>query len=284
VLIFATSLVNAEELGPYIGFYKGKGGSAEYHLTFNFGIEQWENNKQSTNQYQKWFLRASFPQPATKKRTTRCSLERLVITMWPETSLGTVISQHNHYQEDGTLKLQRVDWEKGILDFSIALADLSTIEIALRMGLKNDRIYLKSFNAIGIARGMFSDTMTAIEYKIPKYTYTLDVPVKMTGLRSENDKKWDDMIGTLSEEDQIAWEKSKAEGAKCVDKEFDGNLKKIIPDSETRETDLTLEEKAKLEAAFFEQFNKCLSKSSISRDGQAKIANEIKRTLRESFK
>lgn len=129
VLVLSPSLVKAQELGLMMGTYRGKGESAEYHLTFRFGIEQWEDNKPSTFRYQQWFLRALFPEPLEEKRVTWCDLERVVIDRWQKESGGTVISSHWHSTTDGNLKFKNVNLAKGIFDFNIVLNDLSTIEI-----------------------------------------------------------------------------------------------------------------------------------------------------------
>jgi len=294
MLVLLPSLVNAEEFGPHIGSYNGKGASANYHLYFNFGIEQWEGDRRNSIRYQQWFLQADFPDPISKKTNTWCNLERIIIDKWEKGHIQTIIGVRNHSPENGTLKFQRLDWAKGVFDCSIVLDDLSTIEIMLRMKLKDGAIWLQSFKAVGIARGIFSDTMTTIEYRIPKYTYTLNVPIEMRGLRSEEDKKTDDMLSTLSKEDQIAWEKFRVEippKCKTLNKTFadEETLKKIMPDYEKRKPELdkggpfTLEERTKLEAIFVEEWAKCMSKSSISKDGQTKISNEMKRSFREAF-
>ncbi len=48
--------------------------------------------------------------------------------------------------------------------------------------------------------------MEAIEYRIPEYTYTLDIPVRMRGLKSESDKRWEEMLQSLSQQDRAIWE------------------------------------------------------------------------------
>jgi hypothetical protein len=295
VLVLSASLVNAEELGPYIGFYNGKGESAKYTIMCSFGVEQWEDNKQSTFRYQQWHFTVSYPDVVTKQRSTSCVLERTVFDgLDRNTALGAIVASRMHSQTDGTLKLHRVDWKKGILDFTIVFDDMSTAEIMLRMKYKDGAIYLESFKAAGIARGILSDTIRPIEYRIPKYTYTLNVPIKMQGLHSEEDKKRDDMLSTMSKEDQIAWEKFEAEmpmKCKSLDKTLtdEETLKRIMPDYERRKPELdkggpfTPEERAKLEAIFHEEWTKCISKSSLSVDGRSKISNEMERSFREAF-
>lgn len=279
IMILFYSVAQGEELGPYIGYSKGKGANVEYHLTFNFGIEQWEEGKLSTFRYQQWLLQCAYPDPGTGQAQTWCSLNRTVIDKWSEAMGGTVISTHKHYSAEETLKLRRINWQRGELDFHIILTDGSTIEVMLRMKFKDNSIHLDSFKAIGIARGILTDTMVPLEYKIPRYTYTLNVPVEMIGLRSKKDKKWDDMIATLSKQDQESWKKFIAKSDKecrAFDK-FDDQLKKIIPNYEKRQSDiekgagLTPEEKNKLGNYFAEEFGKCIANSGVSKDGQKKI-------------
>jgi hypothetical protein len=294
-LILSTSIVNAEELGPYLGHYKGKGETTEYTLMFPFGIEQWENDKKSTYRYQQWLFMISYPDILTKKWTIGITLERTIFDgVDNKFGIGAVASSRTHSQADGTLQLRGVDPKRGIVDFTIVFDDTSTAEVMLRMKFKDGSVYLDSFKAVGIARGVLSDTMTPIEYRIPKYTYTLNVPIKMHGLREEGAKEWDDMLSTLSKEDQIAWEKFRFEmptKCKTLNKTFadEETLKKIMPDYEKRKPELdkggpfTPEERNKLEAIFVEEWAKCISKSSISKDGQSKISNEMKRSFNEAF-
>jgi len=289
VVILSYSVAQCEELGLYIGYFKGKGTNAEYNLTFNFGIEQWENEKLSTFRHQKWFLDCSYPDPLTRKPNTSCSLERTIIDNWGKTSPGVVIGTRNHNTLDGTLKLLDAQWQRGKLDFNIVLDDNSTIEVMLRMKLKDGSIYLDSFKAISIARGILSNSMSSIEYKIPKYTYILNVPFEMIGLRSMDAKKWDDMIASLSKQDQASWDKFKTTSAqKCraLDKTTDEQvLKKIIPNYERRKSELdkgaelTPEEKNKVADYFAEEFAKCLANSGISKNGQKKIVDSLKQSF-----
>ena len=198
----------------------------------------------------------------------------------------SAITTHEHYSLDETLKFVSVNWQRGELDFNVVHKDKSTIEVMLRMKFKDGSIYLGSFKAIGIARGIFTDSMVPLEYKIPKYTYIMDVPVEMRGFRSMDDKKWDDMIATLSRQDQISWEKFKATiGTKCkiFDKIPDEELmKKIIPNYERRKpeldkgAELTLEEKSSWGNYVAEEYAKCLANSGISKDGQKKIVDLLK--------
>jgi hypothetical protein len=67
-------------------------------------------------------------------------------------------------------------------------------------------IYLTSFKAVGIG-GVLSGALEAIEHRIPKYTYTLNLPVVIRGMKSEEDKELDEMIGSLSHQDRLVYER-----------------------------------------------------------------------------
>jgi hypothetical protein len=211
-----------------------------------------------------------------------------VIDKWAEKLLdGAMVTTHKHYSSDGTLRLNTVDWQKGKLDFTIVFTDKDTAEAMLRFKAKNNMLCLDSFKAYGIAKGWFSDSMAAIEYRIPKYTYILNIPMAMRGLRSMDDKRWDEMFATLSKDDQAAWQKSKLGSEKQCnlfdDKSWEQIKRKAIPDYEKRkqkldkEEGLTPEEERKIwEMIVDELWTKCFMKFGISSDGQKKIVNIIK--------
>lgn len=268
-----------------IGFEGGKDSTFNYNINFNFGIEQWEEGRLTTGRYQQWMLDCYL---YNKQSDTSCNLERVVIDKWAgELIGGAMVTTHKHYSSDGTLRLNAVDWQKGKLDFTIIFTDKDTAEVMLRFKTKNTMLCLDSFKSFGIAKGWFSDSMVAVEYRIPKYTYILSVPMAMRGLRSMDDKKWDEMFATLSREDQVAWQKFKAGSEKQCNlydnKSWEQIIRKVIPDYEKRilKTDeaepFTPEEEKKVQALWADELlAKCLSKFGISSDGQKKITNFIK--------
>ena len=189
---------------------------------------------------------------------------------------GTIIGQRSHYAADGTLKFVYVDWEAGKLDLQLTLDDRTTIEVKLRLQYRDNTIYLKDFQAIGIARGQFSDTMEAIEYRIPEYTYTLDIPVQMKGLKSEDDKKRDEMLRSLTEEDRLILEKMQSSDFVDID---ESRMKELIPDYEEIEAgsrDLSSEEVKMLGALMFENYEKYFGAQGFSEDGLKKILDFMK--------
>lgn len=262
-----SSLAQSEELGPIIGNINIDGSHSSYRLNFDFGIEQWEGGKLSTHRRQQWVLQCDYPELVTNRPNTWCSLKRVVIDEELTPRSGAIIGAHWHYSSDGTLKLLNADWERGRLEFIIVYSDKSTTEVMLRMKLKGNIIYLDGFKAMAIARGRLSGTITTIEYKIPQYTYALNVPVMMQGLRSMGDKEMDEMVASLSKEDQKIWEDFWANiYAKCK------NLNKVF--------EMQLVEKSKgLELLFAEELTKCLPNTKISAVGQKKITDTMKNSL-----
>lgn len=262
IIVGCVSTAQSYAADPFVGFITDDG---VYQLRFDFGIEQWEQEKLTNHRLQQWILRCSYP-VATTVHSTRCDLERLVIDKKLTPSSGDIINQHWHSVSDGTLKLVNVDWPKGVLDFTVVHTDQSTIEVMLRIKVTEKSLYLKSFKATGIARGFLSNSLTAIEYRIPKYTYMLNVPVEMNGLQPMADKEWDDLLTTLSKEDQKRWE------------DFRANLK----DCSTRKE----ETKQPGSPTVTEQINlmvddlvKCLSKSKLSVTAQKKIVDLLRKQL-----
>ena len=264
VLITFYSFAQSAEPELIIGSITGKGANSKYDLTFYFGIEQWEDGKLTTHRRQQWELHCSYPEPATNRQNTWCSLKRVVINEELTPGSGAIIGTTKHDSSDGTLRLINADWERGRLDFTIVYSDRGTTEVMLGMKREGNIFYLDSFKATAITRGTFVLTpLTTIEYRIPKYTYTLNVPVVMRGLKSTGAKEWDEMVATLSKEDQKAWEEFWANiSTRCK------NLNKIFA-----------EQPKKLDLVFAEELTKCLPNSKISAAGQKKIIDSMKKSL-----
>jgi len=189
---------------PGVGFVK----DGKYLLSVHFGIEQWEDGKKSTFRTQQWDLSCNSPSEFTEGGKTSCSLTRTVFDNWP--GLGTAIVQsHNHYVEDGTLRIRNADWRNGRLDLAVILPNLGKseepIEVAIRLAYERDSIYLDSFKAFGIHREVFGDSVVALEYRIPEYDYTMQLPVKIRGMKSEETRKRDELFRSLSAKDAELW-------------------------------------------------------------------------------
>ncbi len=184
ILAFQVGPVLAQsELGPRLGHII----EDEYSIQrTGVGIERYVEGKRQNDPFERWDFQCGKDSP----NETYCSVERTVFTNWAV--LGTVISRELHTTENGTLKLVYVDWEAGELDFQLIFLDGNTIEVKLRVQYQGGSIYLKDFQAMGIF--IMFDKMEAIEFRIPEYTYTRDIPVGMRGLKSEDDKRREEML------------------------------------------------------------------------------------------
>lgn len=169
---------------------------------------QYSDGKRWTSRFEKWDLICEYPSVFGNPDETYCHVERTRFLRLEDLDYETGIAQLLHSSVGGTLKLTNADWEKGKLDFQLVHDDGSTIEVMLRLRYENNSIHLKEFKAIGIVKGTLSDTMEVIEYRIPEYTYTLDMRVTMRGLKSESDKRQEELLQSLSPKDRAfgnAW-------------------------------------------------------------------------------
>lgn len=282
VLLVSSSLAHAQDRGLMVGIV---GNDRSYQLTTNFGIEQWEEGKLTTHRRQQWWLTCNYPEPIGKRPETWCSLDRVVIDQPLPPSPGSMIGAHKHFTSDGTLRIVRADWPSGILDFTIVLQDRSNIEVMARMNIRDNLIILDSFKATSIARGLWSGKMSTIDFKIPKYSYTLSTPIELRGIRTADDKEWDEMLATLSKQDQHLWQEFRANKLSgCItttNKSNDEVLRATIPNYETRKVEIekghaiTADEKSrisqKISLLFVDNVEKCLANSGISPSGKKKI-------------
>jgi hypothetical protein len=284
-IVSYSSIAQAQPAEPSVGFITDDGA---HQLTFDFGIEQWEQGKLTSHRVQQWFLQCSYPDPVTSQPSTSCWLYRTVIDRALTASSGDIISQQRHYSSDGTLKLLNIRWPNA-LDFTVVNTDRSTIEVMLRLTKKENNLYLDSFKATGIARGVFSNSLTAIDFKIPKYTYTLNVPVKMNGLRTREEKDWDDLLATMSNEDQKIWNNFRAAppkecGTSLLLPEGDF-INKISGGDPSRKAQiekgarLTDAERVRWGNLLADDWAKCLKPSKISAAGQKKIVELLRKQL-----
>jgi hypothetical protein len=160
----------------------------QYQVDTYFGIEQWEAGQRTAFRIQQWWFWCRYPEFPSAKPTTGCGLSRVVIDR-PAGLDGVVISQYQHDLSDGTLRMRKADWVGGRLDLQLMHQDKTTTEIWIDLAYHDKRIYLKSFRALRTLRAMVSGEGVTIEYRIPKYTYILDVPVEMRGLKPKEFKE-----------------------------------------------------------------------------------------------
>ena len=184
--------------------------SPTYSIAFDFGLEQWEEGKRVTQRYHLWTLTCD-----ANKRTgpvPSCDLDRVVHHDWG-TLAGWRAFNSNESTTNGKLKIVRADWEKGKLDFDVIHPRPDdTTHVFMDLEYKGSLIHLSSFRATSTFRGRLTGDVFTIDLKIPQYTYTLNLPIEMRGLKGRSAKLWDEMITTLSPQDRAAWERIKRQG------------------------------------------------------------------------
>jgi hypothetical protein len=77
IIILGQSWVFGDDECTFIGFEGDKNSKFKYSINFNFGIEQWEDGKPSTNRYQQWILNCYFPDMFAAQPETSCNLKLL---------------------------------------------------------------------------------------------------------------------------------------------------------------------------------------------------------------
>lgn len=137
-------------------------------------------------------------------------------------------------------------------------------------------IYLTFFQAARIVR-----YRAKIDYKIPEYTYTFNVPIEMPGFKTEFMKEWYDMFTTLSERDQKLWNEFESKTIEtCTWNSFGDLLERIFPNQQRRMeiekgAHITAEEQSRLEQGLAEvladELAKCFSDSKLTPAAREKI-------------
>lgn len=204
-------IIDWDDRGPMIG--SRTTGKDEYSINmFEFGIEQLEDGKVGTFRRQRWILNCSYPEPITRRLQTYCNLERMVIDDWnqaseaPRPSLAfPVVTVHAHNSEDGSLRDLQADWPSGKLDFKVIYTDGDSTDVMIRFRWHGTAMHLTDFKGIGVTHGVVSDHLAAIEYRIPRYSSVLSVPIEVKGFKSSGEKAWNDLVAKLSSADQAAW-------------------------------------------------------------------------------
>ena len=271
-------LAPAQEKEPLArGLLAGSVRDGRYRIDTTFGVEQLHDDDKTKVldfRYQIWHLTCNNP-PFRSERlpdNTDCRLERIVMDqrLFGGRPESRIIQVDNHHVSDGTLKIIDANFAIGKLDFQLVFSDGSTAEVQMRLKKEDTSLYLKSFKAIGIARGSLSDSLSAVEYRIPPYTYRINIPVEMTGLRSESDKANDDFKSSLSSADRAILAKERDSPDPLPDME---GLKKLIPDIDRinkGERKMTAQEAEKFADYLFVTLLDWIPRSGMSPDGQVK--------------
>lgn len=200
------NIIRTDQTGHSIGFASEKSGIND-SLKVTVGIEQWENGKKADHRHQIWRFEC-FSNNLTGYRAATCSVERLVIDDWGKMLPSPVVTTHMHRTSEKNLKMNRLDWEAGILDLTLTMDDGVPVEVDIRFKRMGNLYDLQSFKGVSVYRSSIDQVgLSTIEYRVPSYTYTLNVPLEMKGMSDAGLKRWDALFESLSDADKIAWKK-----------------------------------------------------------------------------
>ena len=245
-----------------------------YRLFANLGIEQWENGEKTDHRLQTWYLSCTSPDPfstQSSRHDTWCSLERIVMDSgFVEDS--RLISEHNHYSTDGTLTITDADWPNGRLDFTLTFTDNNTAEVLMRFKYWDSSIFLDRFEAVAVARGILSDSLSTVRFRVPEYDYILEIPVQMQGYRTRGEKVSDDFENSLNASDREIWTNVEISPFGVSD----AALFDTIPNFDQvtgGERQITDAELTQFNDLLMGNINQGLEQSGMSQDGQEKARN-----------
>jgi hypothetical protein len=134
-------------------------------------------------------------------------LDREHIVIWGE-ELGATVTVHHHSTLDGTLEVLTADWKKGRLAFNVIYPDSGErMPVLIRLKpLFEGVAVIDAFQAKEVVRGGFPETIASQEWRIPEYTYMLNVPLLMEGKKAAADKVRDELVKRLSPHDRRVFE------------------------------------------------------------------------------
>ena len=192
--------------GPVINWHKDRGPMAgriqedgrRYVLTlYNLGIEQYEDGKLSGSRFEQWHLACN-----GTVFETHCSLERVTFTYVFSDQLPA-IHVHKHHSSDGTLRVSP-RWNLGQLDLVMTYGDDVEEQITVDLEYSGDTIYLRDLRGVVLHRSVSGATQT-VEHKVVSFDTIRRVDVPLTGLKTDNERAWDLLIESLSQEDRETW-------------------------------------------------------------------------------
>jgi hypothetical protein len=259
------------DLGEPRGQTIGSVGKDGYRINTSFAVEDFENGQPVGDSWQAWDL--------TADRFLVSVTKNFFEYTGPE--VGSFIRSEKYDSFSDAIK--NVQWENDELDFTLMP---EATEVSIRFEVEGSFLYLASFSAAGSGRDMDAKHPGRVipvthAYKIPEYTYVLNVPLVMTGQRPANERAWDRMFRTLSKEDQNEWRKAAPKVRLAMsDAEVLAHLKELA-----LKHHVNLDAAGELPPALIAEMNMYVlgrlqtevRKSSLSADGRKKLLSYLDR-------
>ncbi|RAP34331.1 hypothetical protein DID80_07405 [Candidatus Marinamargulisbacteria bacterium SCGC AAA071-K20] len=181
--------------GEITNIYFGTNSESGATILTNFSLEHYENNVRSKRQIELWFLNGSYID-----NNFHLNLERQLFVDWG--AIGTVVTSHKHSTFENTLVINKLDFEKGILDMKVIFPDKQALNTVIKFSKNKNSFYLTKFEGVTIAKSIYDSKLTPIVFKIPEYSYDKNITIQMTGMKSKEDKLLDDVENRLSKSDK----------------------------------------------------------------------------------
>ncbi len=179
-------------------------------LTCRLGVEWWEHGKKSPRFRQAWHLSCD----DNFGRQSRCSLERTLI-LWDPDPFLTNVKIYNHSTADGNLRIRQFDWINWRLSFDVTDPSGDRMSVVIRLKPISPKV--PSYLEIEYLHAAYS---ASGEWRLPEYSYTMNVPFVIQGRKSADAKALDDIRKKLSPTDRQTFERMRSAGDdKCFDLE-----------------------------------------------------------------
>lgn len=266
-------------------------------LTCRLGVEWWKDGKKSPRFRQTWHLSCD----DDFGRRSYCSLERMLI-LWDPDPFKTNVKTYNHSTSDGNLRIRQFDWINWRLSFDVIDPSGDQMSVVLRLKPISPRA--PWFLEIEYLHAAYSPSE---EWRLPEYSYTMNVPFAIQGKKSADAKALDDMMKKLSTTDRQAFERMRsADDDKCFDFEawgeqeplktllspYDEKLKEVerqkinaLKDRDSRrlseaeaESQRIMKEiwqKEEVKAVLHNRIQQCLVEAGMSREGAQLVTGHL---------
>lgn len=282
-------------------------------LTCSLGLEWWEDGRKS-NIFESWHLTCG-----EEGRQLWCALERRVFLLSAK-AVGTVVMVRRHLTSDGSVMVRRLDWAKGIVSFDV-IEPPSTVGTAMPvvMHLKpmfagRSLLRVVSFQATRIAYKPSAAGLVSEEWRLPEYSYTLNVPIALRGRKSTDEKAREDFMKRLNAADRQVFERpssgecfdveawSKQEPLKTLFASYDKKFKQIereqlkalkkfeetgegesqafsVGDAELTRLVNELFNRKEVRTFLSRKMHRCLVEAGMSQDGAELVSSHFVRSL-----
>ena len=228
-----------------------KDGSVRHELNItDIGLQRFEDGVNYGYTWERWDLKIANPSYGYPFKGTHCELTRNRFTKGV-TDSDTYIFVDYYSNSDRSIIIDREDWDAGAINLRVdwGMGKGSwyytdgnlPLNIEIRFKQVDGLFTMSNLNSLRVTSAVRDYSgekkLHLVEYKILDYDQVVMMPVKLQGVKEAGMKKWNEMIATLSKEDQDAWEAMKSnrkalEMSDYEQKQLQEQITKKIPGNE----------------------------------------------------